>query len=141
MNEHAWLKYGTIALGAIGFVVILVLVFNFGRGLEGPTWVVQEMSLDGTMTAPIPETPPFAVFEDGTVAGSSGCNDYTGSYEAKDGSMAFGPLASTRKACITPLMGQETVYFGLLAQVDSYEVKGDKLTLSSGGTVLIRYES
>jgi heat shock protein HslJ len=141
MNEQKWLNYGAIGLGVIGFVVILVLVLNFGRGLEGPTWVVQEMSVDGTMTAPIPETPPFVVFEDGTVAGSSGCNDYTGSYEASDGSMGFGPLATTRKACITPLMGQETVYFELLAQVDSYEVKGDKLTLSSGDTVLIRYES
>lgn len=141
MNEHNWLKYGTIAVAAIGFVAILVLVFNFGRGLEGPTWVVQEMSVDGTMTAPIPESPPSAVFEEGAVSGTSGCNSYNGSYEANDGSLTFGPLATTLMACTPELMAQETVYFELLGQVDSYEVRGDELTLSNGDTVLIRYES
>ncbi len=141
MNEHTWLKYGAIALGVIGFVAIAVLVFNFGRGLEGPTWVVQEMSVDGTMTAPIPETPPFAVFEDGTIAGSSGCNSYNGAYEADGDSMTIGPLATTLMACITPLQGQESIYFELLAQTDRYKVSGDQLTLMSGDTVLIRFES
>lgn len=141
MSEQNWMKYGAVALGAIGFVVILTVVFNFGRGLEGPTWVVQEMSVDGTMTEPIPDTPPFAAFEDGTVAGSSGCNSYTGTYETDTTSLTIGPLASTLMACITPLMAQETVYFELLGQVDSYEVSGDQLTLMSGDTVLIRYES
>jgi len=141
MSEHNWLKYGVIALGAIGFVVILVLMLNFGRGLEGPTWVVQEMSVDGTMTAPISEAPPFAVFEDGTVAGSSGCNSYNGTYHIDADSMTIGPLASTLMACTAELLGQEAFYFELLAQTDSYEVSGDQLTLMSGDTVLIRFES
>ena len=141
MSEHNWLKYGVIALGAIGFVVILVLMLNFGRGLEGPTWVVQEMSVDGTMTAPISEAPPFAVFEDGTVAGSSGCNSYNGTYQIDADSMTIGPLASTLMACTAELLGQEAFYFELLAQTDSYEVSGDQLTLMSGDTVLIRFES
>jgi heat shock protein HslJ len=141
MSEHNWLKYGVIALGAIGFVVILVLMLNFGRGLEGPTWVVQEMSVDGTMTAPISGAPPFAVFEDGAVAGSSGCNSYSGTYQIEGDSMTIGPLASTLMACTAELLGQETFYFELLAQTDSYEVSGDQLTLMSGDTVLIRFES
>ncbi len=141
MSEHNWLKYGVIALGAIGFVVILVLMLNFGRGLEGPTWVVQEMSVDGTMTAPISEAPPFAVFEDGAVAGSPGCNSYSGTYQIEGDSMTIGPLASTLMACTAELLGQETFYFELLAQTDSYEVSGDQLTLMSGDTVLIRFES
>lgn len=141
MNEHNWLKYGAIALGVVGFIAIFVMMMNFGRGLEGPTWIVQEMSIDGTMTAPIPESPPSAVFEEGAVSGSSGCNNYNGSYQASDGSMTFGPFASTQMACIPELMAQETVYFGLLGQVDSYEVSGDELTLRSGDTVLIRFES
>ncbi len=141
MNDDGWLKYGAIAIGAIGFVVILVLVLNFGRGLEGPTWVVQEMSIDGAMTAPIAEAAPFATFDNGAVAGSSGCNNYTGSYEAGDASMAFGPLATTRMACTPELMAQETLYLELLAQVDSYEVNGDELTMTSGDTVLIRFKS
>ncbi len=141
MNEHNWLKYGAIALGVAGFVVILVLVFNFGRGLEGPTWVAQEMSVDGTMTAPMAEAPPHAVFDDGAIAGSSGCNSYNGTYESDGDSMTIGPLATTLMACTTQLQGQETLYFELLAQVDTYEVSGDQLTLMSGDTVLIHFES
>jgi len=141
MNEHTWLKYGAVALGAIGFIVILVLVLNYGRGLEGPTWVVQEMSVDGTATAAIPESPPFAVFDDGAIAGSSGCNTYNGTYEIDGDSMVIGPLATTLMACTPELMGQETLYFELLAQVDGYEVSGDKLMMMSGDTVLIRFES
>jgi heat shock protein HslJ len=33
------------------------------------------------------------------VSGFSGCNRYMGSYEVKDGKLAFGPLAGTRMAC------------------------------------------
>lgn len=141
MNEQNWLKYGAVALGVIGFGVIIILVLNFGRGLEGPTWVVQEMSVDGTMSAPTTETPPYAIFEDGAIAGSSGCNSYNGNYETDGDSMTIGPLAATLMACTTPLQGQETIYFELLAQTDSYEVSGDDLTLMSGETVLIRFES
>ena len=139
MQDHNWLKYAVIALGAIGFIVIAGLAVNAGGDIEGPTWVVQEMSVDGTMTPPIPENPPFAVFEDGSIAGSSGCNTYNGGYETSGDSMTIGPLATTLMACIGPLQGQEAVYFGLLAQVDTFDVSGSQLILSSGDTVLIHY--
>jgi heat shock protein HslJ len=35
------------------------------------------------------------------VNGYSGCNRYTGTYDLKDGKLTFGPLASTRMACMT----------------------------------------
>lgn len=139
MHEQDWLKYGAIALGALGFVAIVGFAMNFGGDLEGPTWVVQEMSVDGTMTAPIPENPPYAEFVDGSVAGSSGCNTYNGGYEVSSNSMTIGPLAATRMACIGSLQGQESAYFGLLDQVDTFDVSGDELTLSAGDTILIRY--
>lgn len=99
------------------------------------------MSVGGTMTPPIPENPPYAVFDNGAISRSSGCNNYTGGYEAFGGSMTIGPLATTLTACITPLQGQESAYFALLARVDSHKVDGDELTLSNGDTLLIRHRT
>ncbi len=139
MHEHAWMKYGVLALGAIGLLITIGLFMNYSKGLEERTWIAQEMSVDGTMTEPIPESPPWVVFDDGAIGGSTGCNNYTGAYEASGGSMTIGPLATTLMACITPLQGQETAYLALLAQVDRYDVSGDELVLSNGDTELIRY--
>ena len=139
MHDQDWLKYGAIALGALGFVAIVGFAMNSGGDLEGPTWVVQEMSVDGTMTAPIPENPPYAEFVDGSVAGSSGCNTYSGGYEVSSDSMTIGPLAATLMACIGSLQDQESIYFGLLDRVDTFNVSDDELTLSAGDTILIRY--
>lgn len=35
-------------------------------------------------------------------AGFSGCNRYMGTYDVKNGVLAFGPLAGTRMACVAP---------------------------------------
>ncbi|RAP78797.1 META domain-containing protein, partial [Burkholderia pseudomallei] len=35
-------------------------------------------------------------------AGFSGCNRYMGTYDVKNGVLAFGPLAGTRMACVSP---------------------------------------
>jgi heat shock protein HslJ len=141
MTEQSWLKYGAIALGAVGFLVIIGLALSYGEGLEGRTWIVQEMSVEGTMTAPIPDVTPYVVFENGTVGGSAGCNTYNGGYEAGGGSITIGPLITTLMFCDAPegTMDQESAYLGLLQSADSFKVDGDQLTLSDGDTALIRY--
>jgi heat shock protein HslJ len=138
MSEHHWMKYAAVAAGGLGLVLVFVLILNYGQGLEDRTWIVQEMSADGAMTAPVPEAPPYALFEDGVISGSTGCNNYNGGYETDGGSMTIGPLAATRMFC-EATADQEIAYFVLLNQVDSYKVSGNDLTLSSGDTVLIKY--
>lgn len=138
MNEHHWMKYGALALGGLGLVLLIVLILNYGQGLEDRTWVVQEMNADGTMTASADGVISYAVFEDGTITGSAGCNNYNGNYETDGDSMTIGPLAATRMFC-EDSMDQETAYFILLEQVDSYKISRNDLTLSSGDTVLIKY--
>jgi heat shock protein HslJ len=96
------------------------------------------MNVGGTMTAPIEDVVSYAVFEDGTVMGSAGCNGYSGRYETDGGSMTIGPLVSTLMFC-EGAMDQETAYLALLGSVDSYKVSGNDLILSDGDTVLIEY--
>jgi heat shock protein HslJ len=132
------MKYAALGAGALGLLLLFVLILNYGQGLEDRTWVVQEMNIDGTMTAPADGVVSYAVFEDGTVTGGAGCNNYNGSYEVDGSSMAIGPLASTQMFC-EGAMDQEFAYLTLLGSVDSYKVSGNDLALASGDTVLIKY--
>ncbi|MDE1182810.1 META domain-containing protein [Paraburkholderia sp.] len=52
------------------------------------------------------------------VSGFSGCNRYTGVYTLNDGKLGFGPLAGTRKACMTPGADIEGEYLKALAHID-----------------------
>lgn len=141
MGQHDWMKYVAVAMGAVGFIVIIGLAVNIGEGLEGRVWVVDKMSIDGTMTAPVPGATPLANFNDGGIGGTAGCNVYNGAYEAEDGSMSIGHLVTTMMYCEEPAgtMEQEFAYLELLELVDSFVVDGDQLTLSGGDTVLILY--
>ncbi|MCL7980648.1 MAG: DUF4377 domain-containing protein [marine benthic group bacterium] len=73
----------------------------------------------------------IAFMDDGRVGGSSGCNQYTGSYEIVGGhSLSFGPLAGTRKMCPPPLMALEQLTLQTLQAVEGVYVRdGSKLEL------------
>lgn len=76
--------------------------------------------------------------KDGRVSGNAGCNNFMGEYSALDGQLTFGPLASTRRACIDPaLNAQEQTFLKDLSEVTGYEVSGSMLRLTTkSGKVL-----
>jgi len=142
MDNENWLKYGVMALGVVGFLVIVGIALSGDGGeIEGRSWVVQEMTIDGASVSPIESATPVANFVEGTISGIAGCNDYSGPYVADGGDIAIGPLASTLKFCEEPegAMAQETLYLGLLQEADTYRVNGDTLTLLKGEAVLIEF--
>ncbi len=69
--------------------------------------------------------------EDGQISGSSGCNDYTGSYETEDDAITIGPLALTRKLCSDPegIMEQEAQYIAALQNAATFKIDGDQLDI------------
>lgn len=86
--------------------------------------------------------PSLAFSADGTVAGSSGCNRLTGSYEIEGGhSLSFGPLATTRRACPPPLMALESLVLAQLEAVEGVYVRdGETLELyGPDETLLLTY--
>jgi heat shock protein HslJ len=63
------------------------------------------------------------------LTGSGGCNNFTGSYELKDGNrIRFAQIASTKMACID--MSNEDSFLKMLNIADNYIVKGDTLILN-----------
>lgn len=79
------------------------------------------------------ETKPYIEFKaDGTVVGNGGCNDFRGQYTLDAEEISFGPLASTRKACMGALGELEFSFHTLLSKVDRLQVEDDELLLFIG---------
>jgi heat shock protein HslJ len=69
---------------------------------------------------------------EGQVNGFSGCNDYSGSYQAaQDGTLTISLLATTRVACLQG-MGLESAYLTALQNAQSFD-------FSSQGSLEIKY--
>jgi heat shock protein HslJ len=82
--------------------------------------------------------------ESGTrrASGFSGCNRFTGTYDLRDGKLAFGPLAATRMACPPGGAGAlEQPYLDALSHIAKTGVQmkppqGLQLTLDDGQVLL-----
>jgi heat shock protein HslJ len=86
-----------------------------------------------------------AVFaEDGTVAGSGGCNAYNGPYATDGSSIDIGPLASTKKLCGEPagVDDQEAQFLAALDNATTYAITGDTLELrDDSGALQVSFSS
>lgn len=106
--------------------------------LEDTSWKLVE--LDGQPILPNSEV--TIQFDEGKAGGSSGCNSYNGEYTLEaDGSIQFGPMASTMMACEQGLMDQEINFFQTLVEVTAAEIDDGRLTMEDGaGSVLLVFE-
>lgn len=111
-----------------------------GGELTGNVWVVTELLGESILT----DTGISIQFtSDGTLSGSSGCNQYNGKYTASGSTITINtPLATTMMACAQPVMDQESVYLKALGDAKSYTVKGSDLTLAGADSkTLINFEA
>lgn len=99
-----------------------------GGDLTGQVWGLTEL-VGETL---LPDTGISAQFNsDGTLSGSSGCNQYNGKYTVSGDSITIStPLATTMMACPQPVMDQENAYLKALGEAKTFAVRGDKLTLT-----------
>ena len=68
-------------------------------------------------------------FDDGKVSGDAGCNTFHGNYTSGDGTVAIGPLATSRRACEEPLMTQEREFLAALASAVKWSIDGNALDM------------
>ncbi|MDJ0790786.1 MAG: META domain-containing protein [Acidimicrobiia bacterium] len=141
MDREEWVKWGVIALAAVGALVLVGAALSSGGDIEGRTWIVESLQADAGATEPIEGTALTATFEDGTVSGVSGCNNFFAGYELDGSSIAIGPAGSTLMFCAEPegAMEQEQTYLGLLQSADTFDVDGETLTLSANGTTVLTF--
>jgi heat shock protein HslJ len=75
--------------------------------------------------------------EDGTLTGTSGCNEFGGSYTVEGDQITFKEVVSTLKLCDTPLMDQEEAMQQVLADTATYQIEGLTLTITNNDRVLV----
>lgn len=109
-----------------------------GVPLEGTQWGgTAYAGAQGAMVTP-QGNQPTAIFQDGSVSGATGCNNYFGSYTVDGNQLTVGDIGSTMMACEEPLMTQEADFLAALSRAATYAINGDTLEISdaSGNVVL-----
>lgn len=100
--------------------------------LTGVTWRVTGVNNGReAVVSVLPETQLTAVFgEDARVSGDTWCNMYAGPYTVSGPNMSFGPLITTRRACMSEAANaQEQAFLAALEATARFEMQGDRLTL------------
>ncbi len=105
------------------------------KTLSGTSWEVTAINNGNSgVVSTASDTYVSLMFkDDGTVKGSAGCNDYSGSYtyDPENLTIEIGPLASTKKYCATPenMMAQEQNFLMALQKAKTYKIQIGKLEL------------
>lgn len=113
-------------------------------GLDGVRWVlVSYRAANGGVTPAVSGVEATAEFKAGRVAGSTGCNQYSASYQVGNNTFSIGPGISTKMACILPgVMEQETAFLTHLEGVRGYWVQSGRLTLHDAqGAVELTFQA
>lgn len=106
--------------------------------LTGSTWLAEDILGAGVVDRvqstlqPLPE---------GRIAGSGGCNRFTGKGVIASGKVEIGLLATTRMACPPAVMTQEDKYLKALAASKRYEIGPEGLMrfFDEAGAVTVRF--
>jgi heat shock protein HslJ len=119
-------------------VVLPLSALAGASSLEGVPWVLASgLDVEGWE-----EVAPGATFEEGRVAGSTGCNRFTASYRVDGDALEIGEVASTRMACAPPADAVERAYLEALGRVATWRSeKGELALLDADETEVLRYRA
>jgi heat shock protein HslJ len=134
----------TLALALLSIAAIRSCSSNRDTKAGNPAAAAQAATLMGTERvlrdlagAPALEKPEATLGfpEGGHAAGNGSCNRFNGSVTISGTSIKFGPLASTRKACMeNGISEQEDRYLKALGAATRYERQGETLLIYFEGS-------
>jgi heat shock protein HslJ len=125
--------------------VVLVLTRSTGSPEEPTTpaslpgaWKLTSYGTADVMSSALPDAEAGLTFnQDGTVTGTSGCNEFGGKYTVEGDQIRFNEIVSTLKLCDTPIMEQEEAIQQVLAETATYQIAGNTLTITNNDRVLV----
>jgi heat shock protein HslJ len=107
-----------------------------GPSLDGTEWLSIAVTEDGVDRPLVDGTRIRLSFTDGQVGASVGCNTMGGAYRIEGGRLIFEGGGMTEMGCDDERHAQDDWLFGFLGSQPSVAQDGDKLTLTSGATVI-----
>lgn len=105
--------------------------------LVGSEWHVADIG-GHAVADPSQTSVKFAA--EGNVSGSTGCNNFSGTATIEADRVSFGPLATTRKACMGELATQEQIFLKAVEGVHQFSIDpaGQLQLLGADGQTLMR---
>jgi heat shock protein HslJ len=97
--------------------------------LDGTKWQLSSVLAEGTATHQVGSEQAWLTLNGERVTGSTGCNSFQGVVARGTGSLTFGDLATTRRACKGDQSKLETSLLKGLNGTMSYQVEGRHLHL------------
>lgn len=120
---------------------LLTLSERTEPGLTDAVWLATMVNNGReAVTGLIEGTQITAIFgEDGSLSGTSGCNNYVTSYTTDGDSIEIGMVASTMMFCAEPegVMDQETAYVTMLPTAATYSIQNGVLELRTAEGALV----
>ncbi len=114
------------------------------QSLADTSWDLEQYAPAGkSELAPVPDgVKATAEFTTDKIAGSSGCNRFTGGYTADGTTIDIGPLASTLMACVGAAMAVEADYLARLDEAATFSIGDGTMTMSDkAGQVVLSYKA
>ncbi len=111
-----------------------------GLELDDTSWELESYGPPGDLTPALEGSDVTLVFNsfEAKVRGFGGFSCYFGPYEVKGESLTIGAVQCTESGIREEaVLEQERAYLAALVEAESYEVKGDELTIDCGNTTLI----
>jgi len=134
-----------VALAAIAFSACSVAGGGSSGGTGGDItgdWSLSSYASAGSLADVPAGVTVTAVFAAGRVNGTSGCNQYFGSYTTDGSKIAISDTAGTMMACQDPAMSVEQAYLADLAKAATFTATSTDLTMyASDGTTILKYAS
>jgi len=105
--------------------------------LPGTSWVLEEV---GGVPVVQRGRATLSFAESGRASGNGSCNRFSGTATIAGDSLSFGPLLSTKMACVEDaLTNQETRYLASLGSARRYAIAGDTLRIYVAGGGELRF--
>ncbi len=109
--------------------------------LDGTEWLSTAVTEAGADRPLVEGTQIRLSFTDGQLGASAGCNTMGGAYTVEDGRLIVEGGGMTEMGCDEERHAQDEWLFGFIGSQPSLAQEGDKLTLTSGETVIALQDS
>jgi heat shock protein HslJ len=120
----------TISSGEVTLTLLDREVAEPDVALEGVTWQLDSLVSDDAVSSVPAGVESTLVFgDDGTVGVDTGCNSGSGTVEVGDGTLTFGPLATTLRFCEGDAGDVEAVVTSTLQGEVDYAIDSDVLSI------------